>query len=665
MIPFDELDALITPAVELYRDLEEWIIRDIARRLRAQFFPSAAWQVNRLIEGGKLYRDILKRLATMQGLTEKELRQLFHQVGVINHNYNNAYFSRAGLKTFNKMSPASLQVLLAGFAKTHGEFVNLTRTTALAGQDIFIRAGDLVYAAVSTGTKDYNSAMKTVLKSVARKGIEYVKYSGKKDRVDVALRRAMLTGVAQTAGQLTIQDIKDAGTDLVEVSAHFGARNKGGLPENHQMWQGRVYSLSGKKDLYNDFYQWTGYGTGAGLLGWNCRHSFWPYIAGAPRVITRDDLAEMNQKRVIYNNDVMSFYKATQIQRGMEREIRALKREALALSEAGLDNWQEREKIKAMQAKLRDFVRQTGIQRQNVREQIIGQDAIVWRGARPKQVILPPSPLKPPVVKPLPIPKAINPIPKPSNTIPNPPATVPFTPLPELKVTGGLEAAVKAGLIDDDDPNRPRGISDTRKMRLPDGRHVIAKIQSRHGYEGETANEYLAYQIHEKLDLGIMPEAWYDPSTKTSYLLFVDNADVIRNLSPWQGQYIQCPEDIGRMQVFDILIRNTDRHEYNWLSKGGRAIAIDHNLSFANTGNRRLPEIIETVTDRFPGQLVKVAGNVRRLPVDKRIKHEIQRLINTGWFANFGGGYLNNEQQKQLEERARWLLKEWDRYFIT
>ncbi len=114
-----------------------------------------------------------------------------------------------------------------------------------------------------------------------------------------------------------------------KVPAHNGAR-----PE-HAAWQGKVFSLSGKSRKYPDFRKSTGYGTGAGLKGWNCRHDFFPFFEDSAPAYTQEELAEFENRKVTYNGEEMTEYDATQKQRAMERRIRATKRE-LAGYDAGI-----------------------------------------------------------------------------------------------------------------------------------------------------------------------------------------------------------------------------------------------------------------------------------------------------------------------------------------
>jgi hypothetical protein len=163
----------------------------------------------------------------------------------------------------------------------------------------------------------------------------------------------------------------EMGTDLVAVSAHAGARNRGTGPMNHESWQGKVYSRSGTNPKYGNFYVITGYGTGEGLSGWNCRHSMYPYFENISYEYYNDAIRKkLTSKKVTYNGQEMSQYEASQVQRGIERHIRDWKRQRDALEATGKDNRAEVAKVKYWQSRMRDFIRQTDMNRQSVREQV-------------------------------------------------------------------------------------------------------------------------------------------------------------------------------------------------------------------------------------------------------------------------------------------------------
>lgn len=361
------LDVLPASIMEMYEQYMQTVINDIARRLASMpVTPTAAWQLQRLTESGAVYENALREIAKLTGRSEKELKTLFEQAGVKSLRFDDAIYKAAGLKPLPlNMSPVMAQVLAAGLQKTNDIMLNLVRTTAISAQQSFIRASDIAYLQVTTGTFDYNTAIRGAIKSIGQSGLPVIYPSGRVDKLDVAMRRAVLTGVSQTAGKLQESRMDELGVDLVQVSAHAGAR------PSHQVWQGGIYSRSGRDSKYPDFVSSTGYGTVTGLQGVNCRHSWYPFFKGISK--NAYDQATRNQedsKTVTVNGETMSLYEATQIQRSYERKIREWKRQAEALESAGLDATFENAKIRDWQAQMRDFIRQSGLSRQYVREQI-------------------------------------------------------------------------------------------------------------------------------------------------------------------------------------------------------------------------------------------------------------------------------------------------------
>lgn len=376
MLTADYLDVLPDAMVRLYSDYETSVIKDIARRLAKLDFATAAWQVQRLSEAGGLYKDIIRKISRLTGISQKELKKLFKAAGVRTMAFDDAVYIKAGLKPMPlNMSPAMAQVLAAGLEKTGGILHNLTMTTANTAHAAFIQAADLAYMQVSTGAMSYTEAIAHAIRTITDAGIQTIDYdTGKKEQIDVAVRRTVLTGVAQTAGKLQMKRADEMGTDLLETSAHIGARNRGDVPENHEMWQGRVFTrgLNPANKDYPNFYQVTGYGTATGLMGINCRHSFYPFYEGlSERAYTEQQLKEMNDKTVMFESEEYSVYEATQIQRSIERKIRYWKRRAATAEAAGLDATKETAKVKQWQARMRSFTKQTGLDRQGEMEQVI------------------------------------------------------------------------------------------------------------------------------------------------------------------------------------------------------------------------------------------------------------------------------------------------------
>lgn len=239
MLTPDFLDVLPEPILALFREYEDAVIFDIARRLGNMDFASAAWQAQRLSESGALYESILTRLAELTGKSELELERLFRRAGVKAMAFDDAIYRAAGLNPLPlNLSPAMTETLRAGLVKTGGIMRNLTQTTAIAGQRAFEHAADLAYLQITSGAFDYNTTIRSAVRKVADEGLTVINYaSGRVDQLDVAMRRSVLTGVSQTVGELQLTRAREMGCTLVQVSAHIGAR------PSHEEWQGKIFRL--------------------------------------------------------------------------------------------------------------------------------------------------------------------------------------------------------------------------------------------------------------------------------------------------------------------------------------------------------------------------------------------------------------------------------------
>ena len=364
------LEQLPDSMIELFSQAEQDILADMARRISKYdyWIPSVEHQRKKLVELGNFHSFILKALSSRTGKTEEELKRLMQEAGQEALSFDIGIYEEHGLDPPPLAASKTMQaVLTAGYKKTAGLFRNLTSTTANTATKQFENTLDRAYMQITTGAFDYNTAIRSAVKDLARQGVGAVQYpSGHVDTIEVAVRRAVVTGVNQTALQLQSTLADEMGCDLVETTAHAGAR-----PE-HAVWQGKVFSRSGGSEKYPDFVKETGYGTGPGLGGWNCRHSFFPYFEGSPRAYTPEMLAQYGAEAYTYNGKAMTEYEATQQQRYIERQIRRWKREYTAMDAAGLDTSESAAKIRSWQERQKDFLKQTGLKRQSDRENPAG-----------------------------------------------------------------------------------------------------------------------------------------------------------------------------------------------------------------------------------------------------------------------------------------------------
>lgn len=369
MLKPEQLSSLPDNLVDIYAQVETDIIADMARRISKYdyFIPSAEWQYKKLLEMGGVHNDIMKKLSKMTGKTKHQLERLMHEAAQKSLQFDDKIYKSAGLSpTPITQSPALMNVLNTGIDNTNGLFENLTKTTAKTATKQFEHALDNAYMQVTSGAFDYNTAIRNSIKNLTSNGLNAIEYpSGKKANLEVAVRRAVVTGVGQTTGKIQEAHADEMGCDLMEITAHEGAR------PDHAAWQGKIVSRSGKKGYLS--LKDIGYGTGSGFKGWNCRHDWFPFFEGISEpAYTDEELRAYNVKNIDYNGEKLTEYEASQKQRAIERNIRRWKREYKAMEASGLPVDEATAKISRWQNIEKDFVKQTGLKKQVDRGQVVG-----------------------------------------------------------------------------------------------------------------------------------------------------------------------------------------------------------------------------------------------------------------------------------------------------
>ncbi|MDE5752936.1 MAG: phage minor capsid protein, partial [Oscillospiraceae bacterium] len=376
----------VSQILALYQQLEDDIVASMTKRMlkMGKVSESTKYEAEILQAAGLVYEDILELIAQRTDATKQHVKALFEDAGVQTVAIDNQIHKQNGILPVDIRQDASLlQILEAGYKKTLGMMKNMVSTTANLAQTAFISACDRAYMQVSSGAFSYQQAISQAVKSFGDTGAMVQYPSGHRDRIDVAVRRAVLTGVGQTSASVALQHAKDSDCKFMELTAHSGAR------PDHAAWQGQLVSLDGKNvgkiiDGLRVFsLEQIGYGTGAGFKGWNCRHNWHPYYVGLSTPnYTPEQLKALDAKNILYNGKYYSEYEISQIQRRYEREIRAAKREQVAFQTA-FDETDDPELkqvmqeslnfskslVKDKQAKMRDFIQQTGQKRDYFREQ--------------------------------------------------------------------------------------------------------------------------------------------------------------------------------------------------------------------------------------------------------------------------------------------------------
>lgn len=347
------LDAMPEEIAELYRTLEITLLQRIGSRLKKadELNEVTVQSIRALRSHGITLPEIKKAIRRDAKITDKALDKLLDDVVARNQTY---YTEMIDLAQVTK--PETLVDVLETDAirrQTRGELRNITRSmgfvvdsgqTVLPPAKAYRWALDQAIIKVQSGAISYDEAVRGAVKQLADSGLKYIEYDNDRfDQIDVAARRAVMTGISQMCDQYTEQSMKYLGTRYVEVSAHSGARDKPypNLWSSHKDWQGRVYyqSENGEADPrgeYPDLVGATGYGEVDGLCGVNCRHKRFPFIPGImERTYTDEQLDNIDPPPFEFEGRMYSAYGAEQKQRQIERTMRKLKRERAMFEAAG------------------------------------------------------------------------------------------------------------------------------------------------------------------------------------------------------------------------------------------------------------------------------------------------------------------------------------------
>ncbi len=364
------MDALPEELAILFRSLENTLLDEICSRLNisGQLNEVTVQDIRALQSHGIDLRDIEKAIRETTGISKEKLNELLDDVVRRNQKY---YTELIDLAKVTAPDFLVYEVAIEAIRRqTLNEFRNITQSmgflvdhgrTMLPPAKAYQWALDNAVMQIQSGAISYNQAIATAVKDLADGGLcvtydaagnpikNMVQYAPKQpgkrghiDHLDVAVRRATMTGVFQINAKYREQSMEYLKTDLVETTAHRGARNIGDGYKNHERWQGKIYRWKDKprtsNGYYPDFEESCGYGSVTGILGANCRHSFHPFVEGIMEpTYSQSELDALNAENFKFEFEGKEYdgYTSTQKQREIERSVRKLTREMTAFKAAG------------------------------------------------------------------------------------------------------------------------------------------------------------------------------------------------------------------------------------------------------------------------------------------------------------------------------------------
>jgi len=393
----NQLSNIPNNIVELYSQLEEFIITDFSRRVAktGEITSTAEWQKQRAKLIG--IKNIEAKIAETLNLTNAQIESLFPEIALTSIKAEQEIYKKAKLDPLTLENSQQMKdYLSAAIKNTKGDIVNITQSMGFAQKlgnrvtykpiaKFYQDELNLAQLKVQSGVIDYNIVIKQAVKKMTDSGLRFVDYeSGWSNRIDVATRRAVLTGTHQMTQQMSnanMDKLISKDEQYAEVTSHSPCR------PSHLKFQGRVFKIVGSSSEYPNLADSTGLGTVGGLKGSNCHHDYLPFIPNVSiRTYSDKQLEEMereSKKTFGYKGKEYTHYEASQYQREIETAIRQTKRELIGYKEAGLDSDFKISSIKLSQQRreYKEFSEVSGVRQKNDRSQLVGFDRSISQQA--------------------------------------------------------------------------------------------------------------------------------------------------------------------------------------------------------------------------------------------------------------------------------------------
>lgn len=335
MLTPEQLQNLPQELTDLYDQLSEFILRDIARRIAkgAKITDTAEYQLYRARSLGLSTDEIAAKIAEINGSSAAEINRLIREAAAQSDEFDRKMLGADKGAAVPLEENAQLQKLIsAQIAETAGKCENLTNTLGFADHDflgrvyhlsmtdMYRREMDSAHMKVVTGATDYMTAIRQACNKLAASGVRTIDYeSGRSDRIEVAARRAILTSVAHVTHRISEQNGEELGADGWEMSAHSGSR------PSHAVYQGRQYTQEQYERIIKPL-----------ISEPNCRHDVFPIILGVSEpVYTEEELQNIDQPPFTYEGRTYTAYEASQQMRKMERAMRKQKDRCIVADAAG------------------------------------------------------------------------------------------------------------------------------------------------------------------------------------------------------------------------------------------------------------------------------------------------------------------------------------------
>ena len=333
----EKLDLVLERFYQRFNKYNTKVLKKIGEAIKqiGEVSPSEVYQLGQELKYGIELDQLLDELARLSGKSVLDVDRLLDRVAEENVDFAEKYYKAKNKEFVDYKNNEPLQRYVETIKQeTYGTFKNLSNSTNIGftlkdlnGNTIFkpfkqayrdvIDEG--IYN-VTSGVKDYQSAMRTVINELADSGVkiheEKLAYrSGYNRRIDSSVRQNILEGVRKVNIGIQERIGDEIGADGVEISVHFPCAM------DHLDVQGRQYSKERFEQVNGNLDRPIG--------EYNCRHFIFSIIMGIDEPqYSRNALFKMrerNNETFEYEGKFYNKYEASQVQRKIETSIRKQK----------------------------------------------------------------------------------------------------------------------------------------------------------------------------------------------------------------------------------------------------------------------------------------------------------------------------------------------------
>ena len=385
MLTPQKIQDLSDPIESVYIAMTNELLVNIGRHITSPTWThTAAWEIQKLSELGQLTQENAAIINRWIKSLPQEIRDTMEETRRVALEGIEKQMERAAKAGYLTPPERDSTIdVLREYSQQAADQLNLVNTTMLQSSlDQYARMVQLTAdierqaeqtqailneaaGSVATGTETRTQALNRAIRRISEEGLAgFYDKAGRSWSPEAYVNMDIRTTVHNVAIQSVKNRMEDYNTQVFQVSAHAGARP---LCYPHQgklySWNntaGEIETGNGRMMRYEPLNS-TSYGEPAGLFGINCGHYPIPIIPGVTIPHAQDFVQPKEQ------NDKQ--YAESQQQRALERKIRAAKR-ALEMGDSSPD---AKERVKAAQEEMRQFIKATGRTRRPDRESLYGK----------------------------------------------------------------------------------------------------------------------------------------------------------------------------------------------------------------------------------------------------------------------------------------------------